>query len=457
MKEKTMRTKKTTSLLAAVLLTLACGLTAFGAATKQQPKTKGKSRTQAQPQPTPNLAPLSAERKAELAQAIAKNRMGTLVIQTQPGAQVAVEQLRHEFWFGAALSSEMFGSYANPQTAAKYKETFLANFNAAVTENAVKWPSMERERGKVNYATVDAILKWTEQQGIPLRGHNIYWGSSRFIQPWIKGLNDDELRATLKARGIDIGTRYRGRFAEYDLNNEMIHGNYYEQRLGPDITRQMAEWVRQGDPNAVLCLNDYDILTGKRVADYVAFTRKLLAQGVPIGVIGVQGHSHGMPFDAAAMQKALDDLAQLKIPIRVTEFNMPGQNSKWMKDRNLPFTPQDEAVQSQALTDFYRVAFAHPAVAGILMWGFWEGSNWIPQSAMYRRDWTPRPAAQAYHDLIFKEWWTRWQGTADASGRCEVRVFYGRHRIKVGGREVTVELKRSEGTKTLNLSAPQAK
>ena len=71
----------------------------------------------------------------------------------------------------------------------------------------------------------------------------------------------------------------------------MIHGNYYEDRLGPQITREMAAWVRQGDPNAVLFLNDYDILTGKRLDDYVAHIRGLLDQGVPIGGIGVQGHS----------------------------------------------------------------------------------------------------------------------------------------------------------------------
>jgi len=29
--------------------------------------------------------------------------MGTLVIHTAPGANVTVEQVRHEFWFGATL------------------------------------------------------------------------------------------------------------------------------------------------------------------------------------------------------------------------------------------------------------------------------------------------------------------------------------------------------------------
>ena len=85
-----------------------------------------------------------------------------------------------------------------------------------------------------------------------------------------------------------MGTRYRGRFAEYDLNNEMIHGNYYEERLGPEITGQMAAWVRRRGSGRRLYLNDYDILTGRRLDDYVAHIRKLLDQGVPIRRIGAR-------------------------------------------------------------------------------------------------------------------------------------------------------------------------
>ncbi len=42
---------------------------------------------------------------ADLDDAIRKHRMGTLVVQAAPGVEVRVEQLRHEFWFGAALAS----------------------------------------------------------------------------------------------------------------------------------------------------------------------------------------------------------------------------------------------------------------------------------------------------------------------------------------------------------------
>ena len=68
------------------------------------------------------------------------------------------------------------------------------------------------------------------------------------------------------------------------------------------ITKQMATWVHERDPDAVLYLNDYDVLTGNRLDDFLAHTRKLLGQGVPIGGIGVQGHLHGDSFDRAALR-----------------------------------------------------------------------------------------------------------------------------------------------------------
>src|SRR4051812_4871566 len=106
----------------------------------------------------------------DLNESIRRLRMGTLVIDAAPGAEVRVEQLRHEFWFGAALANQMFGRGGNSETATKYKEVFLQNFNAAVTENALKWHVIENERGRIDYSTADAILDWTHQHDLPLRG-----------------------------------------------------------------------------------------------------------------------------------------------------------------------------------------------------------------------------------------------------------------------------------------------
>ena len=105
---------------------------------------------------------------ADLDESIRRLRMGTLVVEAAPGMEVRVEQVRHEFWFGAALASQMFGGRSGGENAVKYKQVFLDNFNAAVTENALKWHSMERRKGEVDYSFVEAILAWTAEHEIPL-------------------------------------------------------------------------------------------------------------------------------------------------------------------------------------------------------------------------------------------------------------------------------------------------
>jgi GH35 family endo-1,4-beta-xylanase len=396
--------------------------------------------------------PAAFTQKSELDKSIAKYRKGELTVKAKPGDKVIVEQISHEFWFGCAISDYAFSRFTSEENAKMYKEKFLENFNAAVPENAFKWASMERQKGQVNYGTVDAILKWTDEKHIPLRGHCIYWGITQFVQPWLKELSDAELKQTLQNRGEAITSHYKGRFAEYDLNNEMVHGNYYEKRLGPDITKLMFQWAHNGDPKAKLCLNDYDILTGTVLPEYMAQIRSLLSQGVPIAGIGCQGHLHGNTFDRAQLKRALDSLAIFHIPIHVTEFNMPGQTSKFYNDRKLTMTLEEEEQKAKDIVDYYRICFAHPAVEGILMWGFWEGANWIPVSSLYKRDWTPTPAAKAYHDLIYKEWWTKADGKTDQKGEYSTSAFFGKYRVTVNGVTKEVVLSKSSGKVVVDFS-----
>lgn len=376
---------------------------------------------------------------------IARHRKGVLTVRAKPGDTIMVEQLGHEFWFGCAISNGFVNGAMPENDRKQYEEIFLKNFNSAVTENAVKWGNMEPRKREINYTTVDDILNWTKRHQIPLRAHNLFWGIPRFVQPWVKELTDDELRQTIQNRAETITKKYKGQFAEYDLNNEMVHGNYYEDRLGLDITRLMAQWAHEGDPDAKLYLNDYDILTGNKLGEYMAQIRKLLAQGVPIAGIGVQGHLHTDTFDRDQLKNALDSLGLFGLPVRITEFNMPGQRSKYHVKKITVMTPEEEALRSKEMVDYYKICFAHQAVEGILMWGFWAGANWIPVSSLYKRDWSPTPAAEAYQDLIYNEWWTKEAGTAGKDGVFSIPAFYGKYKVTVRGMSQEINLTKGQG------------
>ena len=389
----------------------------------------------------------SSKEKQKLEKSIEINRKGIIFLEGEPGSTVIIQQLKHEFWFGCAIASGVFeeNSRISEDDKAIYKDKFLENFNSAVTENAVKWGSMERKRGNINYKTTDNILDWTEENSIPIRGHNLYWGIDQFVQKWVKELNDDELRKALETRGIETAKHFKGRFVEYDLNNEMIHGNYYEDKLGDGITKEMTEWVLKGDRDAKLWLNDYDILTGNKLTEYLKHIRKFQQQNVPIAGIGVQGHLHGETFSRDKLKESLDSLAQFGLPIRITEFNIPGQRSKYYKDKSLQMTHEEELQKAKDIVDYYRICFAHPAVEGILMWGFWEGRNWIKVSSLYNKDWSPTPALESYQKLIFEDWWTESTVTFDESGKTEVSAFYGDYKIIYDEREFFSTLKKKEG------------
>jgi len=369
--------------------------------------------------------------------AIRRHRMDTLTILTAPGAAVEVTQIRHEFWFGTAMAWQFFRNPEAPESR-KYLAMLKANFNAAVHEASLKWRHTEKNAGgKADYSDADRMLAWCEANGIRVRGHCIFWAVPRFVQTWVKALDDAALRTAIERRAKEVTSRYRGRIGEYDVNNEMMRSSYYRGRLGEGIVADMARWAREVDPDARLYVNDYGVLQSGG-ATYARHIRGLLDRGILIGGIGIQGHCGG-GMSAAKVKATLDTLAQFNLPIKITEFDM---------------NTRDEEAKERGLETLYRVAFAHPAVDGIFMWGFWAGSHWRPAAALWRRDWTPTPAAETYRRLIFDEWWTRWRGKADEQGRCEVRAFYGTHRIKAGGKAAEVELRKRDGAKAVHLGGP---
>jgi hypothetical protein len=56
--------------------------------------------------------------------------------------------------------------------------------------------------------------------------------------------------------------------------------------------------------------------------------------------------------------------------------------------------------------------------------------------------------------LIFKQWWTNWRGKADDQGRCQVRAFFGSHRVTAGSQQQIVFLRRAEPAQTVSFREP---
>lgn len=323
-------------------------------------------------------------------------------------ATVSVDQLTRDFRFGSAVNA---GELDNPQ----YTQFFLEHFNMATPENAWKWYATEGfAQGFENYNNADAFRDFCVANGIKIHGHTILWAVQQFVPNWVQALTGQALQDAVDNRVQSVVTRFDGAVDAWDVNNEMLHGNFYESRLGPGFRPALFQQVAALDPDVPLFVNDYNIFTENEIEDYIVQINDLLAAGTPISGIGVQGH-YSRVVDPFELRAQFDRLGSLGIPIRITEY-----------DNILNGTVQQKADSLEAM---YRVAFSHPSVEAISLWGFWAGSHWRgAEAAIVDLDWTINPVGQRLLDL-FNEWTTSESGGVDTAGEFSARAFHGTHLV----------------------------
>jgi endo-1,4-beta-xylanase len=359
-----------------------------------------------------------------------------------PNAQVRVAMARHAFGFGSAVDAKMFlGESADSRT---YRETILGRFNRVVLENDLKWPVWECCRRK---EALEA-LKTLRKNGLQVRGHNLLWPCREdycLPEDLSKMLKENDVagaRARIDRHFQDILKATRGRLVDWDVINEPSVNKRLAKVLGED---EMAAWFKRAhqlDPAARLFVNDYGNL-GECCGYEIEFKRivkRLLELGAPVDGLGLQAHFGYTVTPPDELFKRLTDLAQFGLPLEITELDINTAN---------------EAMQADYLRDFMTLAFSHPAVSGILMWGFWEGQHWLPDAALWRKDWSLKPNGKAWTDLVNKTWWTDVTGQADSSGGYETRGFLGKYTLSasLGSRKASarVSLVKSGGEFILKL------
>ncbi len=365
----------------------------------------------------PDEAPLDA--------LIAKHRQGDLAVRV-PGIAGAVRYrlVKHHFPFGTCVNQSLLLKPDSDPDARRYRDLLARYFTCAVDESAMKWKHMEPEPGVYRDEIPLKVWAACRRLGLSMRGHCIMWGTNQGPAGWHKTVEPAVLEKAIKARMVRVLGLFKGKIDEWDLNNEMLHGDVYAKRLGLKNGAAYFKWAEVADPGVTYYVNDYGILGGG-AKKYARHIQAMLDDGAPIGGIGCQAHFGGRVPPTETLWASLDTLAAFGLPIKITEFDAGGK---------------DEAAQAEDLRRFYRVCFAHPAVKGILMWGFWEGRHWKPGRALWRKDWSIKPNGQAYVDLMERQWVTSGAAAAGRDGWVAFRGFYGTYRVEAGGRTWEVTL-----------------
>jgi peptidoglycan/xylan/chitin deacetylase (PgdA/CDA1 family)/GH35 family endo-1,4-beta-xylanase len=369
-------------------------------------------------------------RKDALAR-IERIRKGDFVIQVtgadgkpRSGVKVTVTQKRSAFEWGSALQMERL--VVDTPDNLKYRQVTTELFNAASTENDLKWPVWLGEwEGNFSHAQTLRGLHWLQDRGFHLRGHVFVWPGYKNlpkpVQERIGTPRQNEIPALVLDHIREEARATKGLLQEWDVLNEPFTNHDLMDLFGREIMPPWFKVAREELPGVRLVFNDFSNHDATTDADHVKHyeetTRYLLDHGAPVDGLGLQAHFNGRPNAPEHILAVLDRYQQeFHLPVRFTEFDV------WTRD---------EELQADFTRDFLILAYSHPSVVGVQHWGFWETCHWRPSAAMYRADWSEKPNARVYKDLVLHQWRTNLTGTTDAVGRYSARGFQGDYVVTV--------------------------
>ena len=117
--------------------------------------------------------------------------------------------------------------------------------------------------------------------------------------------------------------------------------------------------------------------------------------------------------DPAKILKGLDVIAELGLPLEMTEVTLPTFGE----------TEEDEELQADLIELLYSVWFSHPAMQDIVYWNVPDGyayddgsGDWNEnkcRGGLWHHDLTPKKSALRLHTLINEVWHTDLEAVTD--------------------------------------------
>ncbi|CAA7058681.1 unnamed protein product [Microthlaspi erraticum] len=269
------------------------------------------------------------------------------------GSLISIKQIKPSFLLGCAMNYKILESDS-------YKEWFTSRFKLTSFTNEMKWYTTERVRGQEDYTLADAMMQLAEENEILVKGHTVLWNNQIWLPSWAQAITDPEdLKNVTINRINSVMKRYKGRLVGWDVLNENVHFNYYEDMLGKNASAIFYSMASNLDPDVPLFVNEYNtvefaregvgspINVKKKMEEIVSYPGNMKIKGG----IGAQAHFTPTQPNLAYMRYALDTLGSLGFPVWLTEVDMAK-------------CPD----QVKYMEDILREAYSHPAVKGIILY-----------------------------------------------------------------------------------------
>lgn len=387
--------------------------------------------------------------RTEALERIEKIRKGELTVQVvnaqgKPiaNANVTVAMQQHAFGFGNAVNSEVLGADEGDfpiqpkgkvtvtwEEAQKYRETVKKYYDRVTFESELRpsnWKRMKSGHPALSRKyriLMEKTLPWLNANQIAARGHYIAWAPMDFnaIEKEFLG-NPEGHRRWLWDHMADVLPATADFVTEWDTINHIIgwgKHTYEKEYGGPEIYAEILAEARRLAPDATHAINEGKVLPdGYKRKPYKKIIRFLNERGQAPDLVGFMAH-FGLTTltPPEELLEVYDDFARIAPRLQLSEFDVEAGD--------------DEELQADYFRDVMIATFSHPNFEAIVQWGFWEKMHWKPAAALWREDWTLKPAGEVFVDLVANQWWTNEILTTDEHGQCRLRGFLGEYQITV--------------------------
>jgi endo-1,4-beta-xylanase len=362
---------------------------------------------------------------------IEKNRKSDFVLRfvdangkALPNLKITGSLKRHDFLFGSCP----------PESKTDFDPRWILAwsnlFNYGVAQNAMKWSNVEKEPGVRDFGRIDRILNITSKNGMALEYHFL----TGYHPQWFASLSDAEKAERQKAYARDTVKRYKDKIAFFQLYNEDWQTHIARAKLYFDQTEFFAEMVKEfPDVKFGVC----DCWTLDKTAPLP--DPDVVKKRYP-GISYIAAHCHKprrLWANPQEMYQYFDKYLNSGVKIHITEFGIQTgaieggyRQGKWTDENIAEYFVQVRAV-----------AFSHPAVEAFNQWGMGPEDNRWTSNLLLNKDYSPKPAYQALHNLFINKLSTAMDGQSDAQGTYRFRGFHGRYEIAVenpAGRKASI-------------------
>jgi len=349
------------------------------------------------------------------------------------GASVKVRQLRSAFGFGSAVTADWLTREG--KDGGTYRKIVDECFSRVVFENDLKmerWEtSLKNEEG--HSFRWDHTLKscdWLKDRHIGIRGHYLAWAP---WEPWSEALKSEpeKIKSRILTHIPRIAAALGDRVVEWDAINHLAGWDKnIDESTGPEFYTGIMKAARAATQLPLWVNEDQVFRPGRQQEDYYTRIQKLIAEGQKPDGIGNQGHFDDSYLPTPQEMLATSDRFAALVPaLEITEFDI--------------LTNGDEALEADYLRDILTVCYSHPAYTGFLVWGFWEGSHWKPATALWRQDWSEKPSATVWRNLVNGQWATKAEGPTSSTGEYQINAHLGLYEITATAHGKTTALRAS--------------